>query len=77
MQNYLDKNTVCPFYSQQDNLKIHCEGYSKGNRIQISFENKYLMKEHKKRFCNNIKCYRQCPLYPIIEKQYKDGGNDE
>ena len=73
MKCYMDKNTVCPFYSQQDNLKIHCEGFSADNRIQLSFASRQLMRKHKDKHCNNIDGYTHCPLYSIIIKQYKDG----
>ena len=71
MKNYMDNCTVCPFYSQEEGLKLHCEGYCTGTRIHLCFDCKERMKAHKKRYCNNLGGYKMCPLYAVIEKQYK------
>lgn len=65
MPNYSDKYVLCPFFHEEDHAKIRCEGFAKGNSIQVSFENKELLKAHKRRYC-----------YTIVEdvKGYKDGG---
>jgi hypothetical protein len=76
MQHYSDKYVLCPFYSQEDNAKIRCEGFAKGNSIQVSFENKELLKAHKRRYCYCIAKHRQCPLYPVINKKYEEEDNE-
>ena len=77
MKNYMDSGTVCPFYSQEKELKIHCEGYCKGTRLHVCFDCTERKKAHKKAFCNNINGYESCPLYPAIMKQYQKGEEDE
>lgn len=77
MKNYMDSGVVCPFYSQEEPLKLHCEGFSKCTRLQTFFENRVNKKAHKDKYCNNLRGYKQCPLYPVIEKQYKGGDDDE
>jgi hypothetical protein len=77
MKNYMDNCIVCPFYSHEDKLKLHCEGYCKGTRLHLLFDCKERMKAHKKRFCDNINGYMNCPLYPVIEKQYKKKGDED
>ena len=72
MKHYMDNSTVCPFYSQEKELKIHCEGYCKGTRIHLCFDCKERKKKHKKLYCNNIYNYESCPLYPAINEQYKE-----
>jgi hypothetical protein len=76
MKNYMDNCTVCPFYTHEKELKIHCEGCCKGSRIHLCFDCKERMKAHKKKYCNNINGYELCPLYPAIEKQYKEDGDE-
>ena len=71
MKNYMDKSVVCPFYSQEEPLKLHCEGYSTGNRIHLCFDCKERKVSHKKVFCNDVNGYKQCPLNPVIMKQYR------
>ena len=72
MQNYCDKYVVCPFYSQEAALKLHCEGFDIGNRIHLCFDCKERMKAHKQRFCCDIFNYEKCPLYTVIAKQYEE-----
>lgn len=77
MKYYKDMYVVCPFYSREDTeieRKLHCEGYCAGNHIHMCFDNKELIKEHKKRYCKNVKGYHKCPIYPAIVRKYK-GGN--
>lgn len=77
MKNYVDSSTVCPFYSQEKELKIHCEGYCRGTRLHICFDSRERKKAHKKKYCNDLYGYESCPLYPVIIKQYKKEGEDE
>lgn len=72
MQHYVDKYAQCPFYSQQDKLKLHCEGFCRNNSIHLVFNTRTDMDEHKRLYCNNIRNYAKCPLYPVISKQYED-----
>lgn len=72
MKNYSDKSVVCPFYSQEENLKLHCEGYNRGTRLHLCFDCKERMKAHKKKFCHSISGYESCPLNPVIMAQYKE-----
>jgi hypothetical protein len=68
----MDKSVVCPFYSQEEALKLHCEGYCKGTRLHLFFDCKERMKHHKKKHCNDLEGYEKCPLYPVIYKQYEN-----
>jgi hypothetical protein len=77
MRNYMDKSVVCPFYSQEEALKIHCEGYNIGTRLHLCFDCKERMKAHKARYCNDIKGYQSCPLNPVIMAQYEEEGDDD
>lgn len=77
MKNYMDNSTVCPFYSQEKDLKIHCEGYNKWTRFHICFICKEGKKSHKALYCNNLKGYESCPLYPVIMAQYKEDGDEQ
>lgn len=72
MKHYCDKYILCPFYKQEDGVRLFCEGIGKGNSIQLSFENKELLKAHKRRYCYTIAKHMQCPLYPAIYRQYEE-----
>ena len=64
-------DVVCPFYHAEEGLRIKCEGYCSTNTLQICFTSKEYYKSHKFTHCMNMKGYRQCPLYGVINKQYE------
>ena len=70
MKGYVDKYAVCPFYSQEQGYKIHCEGFSSVCSLQTSFKSHEKLVQHKVRYCHDMKGYMQCPLYPAIYGQY-------
>lgn len=72
MQHYMDKYVVCPFYSQEEELKLRCEGHCKGTRIHLCFDCKERKKAYKKRFCNSMEGYTQCLLQQAIMQQYEE-----
>ena len=72
MKHYVSKYAACPFYSQEEPKKIHCEGFDKSCRIQVSFEDRGGIQRHKRLYCYTVSGYKQCPLYPVIAKQYEE-----
>lgn len=75
MQHYVSKEVACPFYSQEDSIRIyHIEGISKGNRVHISFGARDRLKLHKKLYCNSVTDHQRCPIYKLLAEKY---GGDE
>ncbi len=75
MHYYSSKEVVCPFYSMEDHIRIyHIEGIYKGNRVHIAFTGKDKLKLHRKRFCDSLANYKQCPIYKLLAEKY---GGDE
>lgn len=72
MKHYVSAEAVCPFYTQEQPLKIHCEGISQGSSIQVSFADKGKKIRHRKHFCSQHSHYEKCPLYEAIAKQYEE-----
>lgn len=72
MQNYVSKEIVCPFYKQEEGLKLRCEGFSKYCSLQISFVSRQDLKDHENTFCKSIRKYPECPIYPVVYHQYED-----
>lgn len=72
MKHYVSTEAVCPFYTQEQPLKIHCEGISAGSSIQVSFVNEGKKRIHRKLFCTRTSHYEKCPLYEAIAKQYQE-----
>ena len=73
MQPMLDTiaDVVFPFYHAQDGLKIKCEGFCSSCSLQISFERKEMLKLHQYRHCMDMRGYKKCPLYDVINRQYE------
>jgi hypothetical protein len=74
--HHLYKSVVCPFYVTANNSSIRCEGYSEGTNLRLIFFDKEKMDCHTRRYCNNMKGFESCPLYPIIMKQYEEGKDE-
>lgn len=72
MQRYCSKEVVCPFYHKEEAMKLLCEGFCKSCSLQVSFTNKEQLLAHKARYCNTFKGYPECPIYPVINKQYEE-----
>lgn len=70
MQGYVSKEVECPFYKMEQATKLRCEGFSKCCSLQITFSCRDKLIRHKRKYCNEIKGYTECPLYPAIYGQY-------
>jgi hypothetical protein len=77
MKNYADTSVVCPFYTQEEGCKMHCEGFNFNTRIFVWFDSKEAMARHKGLFCRNIKRYEKCPLYHPIAEKYGEEDEDD
>ncbi len=69
MKHYSSTAVVCPFYKQEQAMKIHCDGFNKYNTIQVSFKDEDYKREHRERCCLNINNYRNCPVYLMLEAE--------
>ena len=76
MYRYSSKYVVCPFYSMEYPINIyHIEGIYKGNKVHISFANKDKRNLQKKRFCESLENYKQCPIYKLLAEKYGGDGD--
>lgn len=71
LKHYVSKEVVCPFYRQEDGLRLYCEGFDPCCSLQVSFSGRDVMRSHKHRHCNSFRGYPECPLYPAINGQYE------
>ena len=72
MKHYVSSEAVCPFYTQEQPLRIHCEGINAGSSIQVIFVNERFKTIHRKYYCSKHVNYEKCPLYEAINKQYQE-----
>ena len=64
-------DVLCPFYHDDEGVKIRCEGFCKNNCLQISFQNREQMLNHRYIYCMSFDGFPSCPLYSVIYKQYE------
>ena len=73
----LIKSAVCPFFQAATTVGLTCEGFDKVTSMRLRFDSKESMKAHTWRFCTSMNGYTNCPLYPVIMKQYKEDDDDD
>lgn len=77
MKGYISKSVICPFYKQDEGLKIRCEGFCASCSLQISFGNKETLLLHRKIHCESFDGYLKCPLFPVINRQYEGAKSNQ
>lgn len=71
MRNYVSKEVTCPFYSQESELTIHCEGaVPAATSTRTTFGSRRSFMLHKHRFCNEIDRNAHCPIFNAINSKY-------
>jgi hypothetical protein len=69
---WVDKFVKCPFYRKTDTNRIACEGFSKGNTINLVYESQADKKQYMKERCESIEGCRRCPIYSLLERMYNE-----
>lgn len=59
---------VCPYYKDEDEQKIRCEGVGPGTVIHLAFSRKDEKKAYKLANCE--KCWRDCMIASALNKKY-------
>ena len=71
MAHHASKFVKCPFYHDNDNNRIKCEGLSDKSTLHLVFENPgdraRFMREH----CNNIQLCRSCVIHKILYNKWE------
>lgn len=63
----------CPFYKEQDDYRIRCEGLVPNSSIILAFETKASKVEWRAKYCY---CdYERCKVYFLDNNKYDDCGN--
>lgn len=59
----------CPFYVDEDSLRIRCEGVKGCKRVSVDFKTKIEKLKWQVMYCNTD--YEKCKICQAIEKEYK------
>ena len=71
MKHYVSKYAQCPFYHQEDQRKVFCEGVEDGTAIQLSFDTKTHHRDYKQDLCCSGK-WKECRIAKMLEEKYED-----
>ena len=72
MRRYQSKYVVCPFYHNEDNLTLYCEGIVEKSTLLFAFRELKDKKEYKERCCCSLDGYKQCPLADVLYKKHEE-----
>lgn len=70
MSQYVSKYVVCPYYRKHSDNRICCEGTDDSNTINLVFEDSKRLNEYNMCFCNDMKCYKGCMVYQMLDQKY-------
>ena len=75
MRHYCSAYAVCPFYIQEDNQKIYCEGVEIGTGVHLAFQLPEDKNTYRNRYCCNIDNYENCRIADMLNlKHLMEGG---
>ena len=69
MKNYVSKAAVCPFYHQEKDCSVHCEGVMKGSSLKLSFVTRAQFEKFRKEKCYGQ--WEQCPVAKMLLRKYQ------
>lgn len=61
---------VCPYYLRHLDNRICCEGSSKSNRFNVTFEDAKKRDEYSHQYCNNMEGCRNCLIHQALNNKY-------
>lgn len=63
----------CPFFHNDNNVSIVCEGLFEDSSIRHTFPNGTLKRQFQKDYCNGIHECEDCQIYQLANKKYEGG----
>lgn len=70
MRHYQSKYVVCPFYSCEEDVKLHCEGVEPRTSIHLTFRSPAELLEYRKKYCEEG--YGGCRLAKMLYEKYEE-----
>ena len=75
MSHHASKFVKCPYYTNNDNNKIKCEGLSKDSSLHLVFQDCLDRAKYMKEYCNSVFACRDCLLHIALNEKW--GVDDE
>ncbi len=73
MKRYESKYVVCPFYHNEDNLSLYCEGFVEDSTTLLAFRRLDGKKAYKERCCCSLEGYKTCKVAEALTKKHEEG----
>ena len=70
MRHKQSKSVLCPFYSCEEDVKLHCEGVEPRTSIHLTFRSPAELAEYRKRKCEAT--YKECRLAKMLYAKYEE-----
>lgn len=68
MRHPQSKSVLCPFYSCEEDVKLHCEGVVPRTSIHLVFRSPSELIEYRKKYCEAS--YGECRLAKRLYEKY-------
>ena len=69
---YEDKFVKCPYYHRHEGYKIACEGFYKGNTLNLVFELPQAKTKHMHEYCYSLLGCRDCIIHRALDMKYEE-----
>lgn len=70
MQRTVSKYVVCPFYHNENNLTMYCEGVKADSTLLNSFRTTSDKNDFKFTYCCSMEQHKRCPIAEYLYKKY-------
>lgn len=77
MAAFESKYVVCPFYRNNDNNRICCDGVSEGSTVNIVFGDSTKRKRYMECYCDNIDNYKSCKVCEMLHEKWGEEENGQ
>lgn len=71
MRHKQTKAIMCPFYSCEEDVKLHCEGVIPRTSIHLTFRSPTELLDYRKRYCEAK--FNECRLAHMLYEKYDQG----
>ena len=75
MRHKVSKSVLCPFYSCEEDVKIHCEGVEPRTSIHLVFRSPAEFINYRLKYCD--KDFGECRLAKMLYGKYEEEAEGE
>lgn len=72
MSSYGAKFAKCPFYREEGNNFIRCEGYQEGMDITVRFSDPEEYHLYRGGLCRSLRHFFECPMAQMLTREFEE-----